>query len=680
MLDMDETTKYRISEGTYDRPGVVVEKDGVNFGCISGNGIPTLLLYRRGSDHPECEIPFPQKRLPGGLYSLKVRLPKPSEYEYNYQINETVITDPYAPEIAGREQFGQPGTASPHTIRGRIPGRKYDWKDDALPELPYEDIVMYQLHVRGFTMQKNSGVRHRGTYRGLREKIPYLKELGINQLRLMPAYEFDEIIRQLPTGSTAQMTDSFRQLTAQQIAADQARLKEHPSEAGNRKTQKPLPEASELVPDQSFRVNYWGYGSGYYFAPKASYASIPERASEEFKDLICTCHSEKIEVIMEFYFGDEADFGMISACLDYWAKEYHIDGFAVMARDSILTELVRMPLFTDRKLIGTWFSEDVLNHRKNTEHRMLAESNDGFMNDCRRLLKGDENCLGSFSGRIRRNPKSHAVINYMTHHDGFTMLDLVSYDRKHNEANGQKGADGTDYNFSWNCGQEGTVRKKAILELRQRQMKNAYAMMLLSQGTPMLLSGDEFANSQNGNNNPYCHDNELSWVDWSKKRREQYLTDFVRKLISFRQKHRILHMKCELYGSDMLSCGYPDLSFHSSKAWYGAFEPTNRHIGCMYAEQYAEASGFLYIAYNMHWESHEFALPLLPKNTCWCQVIDTSKKESFIAGDEQTVYENEKYFTVPPRTVMVLETKERDIRPAKKSRRTADMGEDKGTL
>lgn len=641
---MEETTKYRISEGTYNRPGVVVEKDGVNFCCMSGNGIPILLLYKRGTEHPVCEIPFPQQQLPGRLYSMKVKLPKPSEYEYNYQIGRTVITDPYAPGVAGRDQFGQPGNASSHAIRGRIPGKKYDWKDDTLPELPYEDTVMYQLHVRGFTMQKNSGAQHRGTYRGIREKIPYLKELGVDQLRLMPAYEFNEIM------------------------------------AVNQNTPEPLREVSDVASGSSRRINYWGYGPGFYFAPKASYASVPEHASEEFKDLIRACHSEKIEVIMEFYFDDQADFGMISACLEYWAKEYHIDGFAVMARDSIIAELGRMPLFADRKLICTWFPEDTLNHRKNTESRTLAESNDGFMNDCRRLLKGDENCLGSFSGRTRRNPKSHAVINYMTHHDGFTMHDLVSYDHKHNEANGQKGADGTDYNFSWNCGQEGSVRKKAILELRQRQMKNAYAMMLLSQGTPMLLSGDEFANSQDGNNNPYCHDSELTWVDWSKKRREQSLTDFVRKLIAFRKAHRILHMKQELYGSDMLSCGYPDLSFHGSNAWYGALEPVSRHIGCMYAQQYAGAAGFLYIAYNMHWEPHEFALPLLPKNTCWHSVIDTSRKESFIAGDEQTFYEKEKSFTVPPRTVMVLETEERDLRPAQKGRRTADMGEDKRAL
>lgn len=621
---------FIVTEESSTRPGIRIEKDGVVFSCESPEGRPRLVLYQKGETAPSREISFPEQCGPGGLYSMKVKLPRKIEYEYNYRCGDQVVTDPYAPRICGREVFGQRQSETDHILRGAIQQKTYDWQEDRLPRIPFEDGIMYQLHVRGFTMQKNSGVRHKGTFRGVMEKLPYLKELGVNQLRLMPCYDFDEIIVSPPMGTSV----------------------------------------SHLPQQNLEKINYWGYGSGYYFAPKSSYASVPGRAAEELKDLVRACHREQIEAILEFYFDDHADFSMIARCLNYWAAEYHIDGFAVIARESVLSELGRLPLFADRKLIATWFTGNALSHRKNQNTRMMAESNDGFKNDCRRILKGDEDCLKIFSDRFRSNPADHAVINYMTNHDGFTLMDLVSYDRKHNEDNGEQGRDGTDYNYSWNCGTEGPVKKKNILRLRMQQMKNACAMMLLSQGTPMLLAGDEFGNSQQGNNNPWCHDSELTWTDWSKRQGMRELTTFVSQLITFRKSHRILHMAREPRCSDMRSCGYPDLSFHGSKAWYGAFEPMNRHLGCMYDEEYAGGEGFLYLAFNFHWESHTFALPILPKQMSWHQIMDTSKKESFITPDEQIIYEKEKSFEVPPRTVVILEA----------SLTSADLAEDQRPL
>jgi glycogen operon protein len=463
----------------------------------------------------------------------------------------------------------------------------------------------------------------------------------VNQLRLMPCYEFDEWMEQPPAG---------------------------------------VQEVTPGSKSKEQRMNYWGYGNAYYFAPKASYASEPQRAPEEVKDLVRASHQAGIEIILEFCFDDRMDVSAVIRCLTYWAEEYHIDGFAVIARDSIVTELARLPLFNGRKLIATWYPGDALAHRKNHSVRMLAESNDGFKNDCRRLLKGEEDCLNAFSWRIRQNPKDHAAIHYLTNHDGFTMADLVSYDCKHNEANGEQGHDGTDYNYSWNCGFEGPTTKKSIRKLRLQQMKNAFVMMLLAQGTPMLLAGDEFANSQQGNNNPYCHDSELTWTDWSRKRSYRELTAFVKQLTAFRRDHGILHMKQELYCMDMHASGYPDLSFHGSNAWYGAFEPMNRYLGCMYDSSYAGEEGFLYIAYNFHWEAHDFALPLLPKQMSWRKVMDTSKKESFIAFDEQEIYEQEKSFEVSPRTVVILEAGKRQGGSAEESLPSADAGKDQRAL
>ncbi len=639
--------KYSTSEGTGQNPGVYMDNSGIVFAHKCEGKETFLLLYKKGEKIPAYEIPFPSPSVCGGTSAVKVRFPAGGEYEYNFQTDGRIITDSRARQISGREVFGMAASEEPHSVRGVVLRKKYDWRGDVLPNLPYENAVMYQLHVRGYTMQKNSGVRHKGTFRGLMEKLPYIKSLGVNQLRLMPAYEFDELIKPLSEKLPAWA--------------------------------KPPVPTEENTPR---RINFWGYTGGYYFAPKSSYASEPARAACEFMDLIRACHKEQIEVIMEFFFGDEMDFKTIADCLEFWAEEYHIDGFAVIARDSVTAELGRLPLFAERKLICSWFGQDTLDHRASKTRRMLAESNDGFRDDCRRFLKGEGGCLENFSVRIRRNPANHATVNYITHHDGFTLMDLVSYDCKHNEANGEMGRDGSDFNLSWNCGAEGPTRKREILQLRLRQIKNAFAMMLLSQGTPMLLAGDESGNSQDGNNNPYCHDSELAWIDWSLKRREsiQALTSFVKDLISFRQKHPILHMACELSCMDLHSSGYPDLSFHSSNAWFGAFESANCHLGCMYDGRYADEDCFLYIAYNMHWTPQEFALPQLPPQMAWQRVIDTSEKDSFIQGGERTSYEKEKSFEVHPRTVVVLEAYKRKDHVPEKGSVPSDLGKDKGTL
>jgi glycogen operon protein len=248
----------------------------------------------------------------------------------------------------------------------------------------------------------------------------------------------------------------------------------------------------------------------------------------------------------------------------------------------------------------------------------------------------------------------------MTNHDGFTLLDLVSYDQKHNLDNGEQNRDGTDYNVSWNCGEEGPTKKRKIAELRMRQRKNAYAMLLFAQGTPMLLAGDESGNSQSGNNNPYCHDSELSWTDWSAARKNKELTEFVQNAIAYRKSHRVLHQSSELKLSDYRSVGFPDLSFHGERAWYGDFEPMNRHLGCLYAGSYAGEEGFVYIGYNFSREEQKFALPILPKGQSWVKVMDTSLKESFLGDRAEVQPENARFFTAKARSVVILEGKEHE--------------------
>jgi glycogen operon protein len=617
--------EFRIITDQNRTPGAIPEKDGIHFGYYAyGTEIPELLLYPKGSREIAARLPFPQSECNDGYYSMKVKL-SPAAYEYNFCEGGEVITDPCAVRIAGREQFGQVPDGDPHAIRGGFAETGFHWGDDHLPAIPYHDVIMYHLHVRGFTMQKNSGVRKKGTFAGLIEKIPYLNALGINQVKVMPVYEFDDRISPLPR--------KRKQPKTQQEAAERA---------------------FEQLRADSYRLNYWGYGTGYYFAPKAAYAASAHPV-REFKQMVRAFHKAGIEVVLEFSFADFMDISQISRCLTYWAEEYHVDGFAVMARDSLIAELARLPLFRTRKLIATWYPDWVKAYNKEEAHCLLAESNDGFMNDCRKMLRGDEETLSAFSYRLRSSEPYCWQINYMTNHDGFTLMDLVSYEQKYNMENGEQDRDGTDYNCSWNCGAEGPTKKRSILALRMRQRKNAYAMMLFAQGTPMLLAGDEFGNSQNGNNNPYCHDSELTWLDWSKTRSNRELTKFVQECIAFRKTHKVLHQDRKLQCADQLSSGFPDLSFHGDRAWYGDFERMRRHLGCMYSGYYAGESNFIYIAYNFNWNTQEFALPLLPKGLGWYPVMDTSQKQSFVPEDMQEALGDVRSFQVEPRTIVVLE-------------------------
>lgn len=615
-----------VKKGNYQRLGVTKEEDGINFAvAVAGSHEVKLVLYKKGSPHIAQELPFPKEHLIGDILAIKVCGLRWSEYEYNYWSDGQIFQDPYAQLIVGREHFGEAVSLEDgDTIRCGFAFETYDWMEDTNPQIPYQEIISYQLHVRGFTRHNGSKVRHKGTFMGLQEKIPYLRELGINQVKLMPAYEFDEI----------------KKLHAQMSMSYEMRQEEMP------------------------RVNYWGYEAGNYFAPKKSYGASKD-VIREFKDLVRTMHANGMEVIMEFYFPNQINPRLIMDCLTFWVTNYHIDGFHILADQVLCNMLAKDPLLSRTKIMAVYFpTEEFYSEPPFPEYENLAECNDGFLIDIRRFLKGDEDQLNQFTYRIRRNPAGRGIINYITNHDGFTLMDLVSYDEKHNEANGEQNRDGSSYNYSWNCGVEGKSRKKKILDLRMKQIKNAFLLLLLSQGTPMLLAGDEIGNSQEGNNNPYCQDNEISWVDWNLNKKNQEILQFVKDVIAFRKRHKILHMPYELRVMDTVSCGYPDVSYHGSRAWYGAFEHTNRQVGVMYCGFYAGEDIFLYTAYNMHWVEHEFALPHLPENLDWYTAIDTGKSDGNCVYEEgsEPLLEVQNIFTVLPRTIVVLigRAKEKD--------------------
>lgn len=469
--------------------------------------------------------------------------------------------------------------------------------------------------MRGLTKDSSSGVRNKGTFAGVVEKIPYLKELGITTLELMPAAEFQEI----------EMPD----------VAD-----------GNPYGNGPKPTG---------RLNYWGYGAAFYYAPKASYAGTGRNPAVEFKKMVKALHQAGMEVVIELFFTGKETPAAVLDVVRFWVREFHVDGVHLTGQAPAWI-LARDPYLTDTKLWATYWDDGEKDpgYQKN-----LGEFNDGFLVDMRRALKGDEDQMKNLIFRSRRNPAGHGVINYMATNNGFTLMDMVSYERKHNEANGEENQDGTDYNYTWNCGEEGASRKKKLVQMRRQQLRNALLMVFLSQGTPLIQAGDEFGQSQGGNNNAYCQDNEISWLNWKLQKNNRDLLAFVKQVIAFRKAHPVFHMKEEPKVMDYRAVGKPDISYHGVNAWKPEFENFRRQIGIMYWGPYGKkadgtADETFFVAYNMHWEPHEFALPHLPRSQQWKIAFDTSDSSGYYEAGQEKELENQKRYMVPYRSIIVF--------------------------
>lgn len=615
--------------------GAHSEADGIRFSFISEEENCGIILFDRNTGREIRKIPFlPQEKI-GNIYCKYIPEADAGRISYQFYEGEHAVPDIYARAFTGNMKYGR--KREEQEINACILTGEFNWEEDRNPRIPYENCINYCLHVRGFTRHNSSGVINRGTFAGMAEKLPYLKELGITTLEIQPAYEFFE----LPT---------CRELSMES--------REIPSAFRNSGPQS-KEEGELLQPDQDVtqRINYWGYKKGYYYAPKAGYAAGMD-PSLEFKEMVKEFHKNGMEIIMQFYFPKEVPKQDIPDILRFWIIEYHIDGFHLIGERIPVNMIAADPALTDTKLWYEDFAVWDLYGEKAPRFRNLAIYQDDYMYDMRRFLKGDEDMLPGILYHMRCNPEKTGRINYFTNYYGFTMLDLVSYERKHNEENGESNSDGNDFNLSWNCGAEGNCRKKKILSLRKKQIKNALSMLFLSQATPLLFMGDEFGNSQKGNNNPYCQDNDIAWLNWKDLEKNRDLYDFTVNLIRLRQEHPILHKKEEMRIMDYLSCGYPDLSYHGEKAWRPSLDYYDRHIGIMYCGKYVEKKhstedAFIYVALNMHWETQEFAMPRLPKGKKWELLLKTDDMYD-INDSEGDTRDNWQLRKVPARSVAVF--------------------------
>jgi len=588
---------------------------GVNLAvAVKPGRALTLCLYSIEDGHRTKRVDIPEEFRIGDVYAFVIRGLDLKKYTYSFHDGGKMFCDPYSVGLYGCEKWGV------RREKSMFPeSDDFDWEKDRFPHLPLEDTIMYTLHVRGFTRHSSSGVKNRGYFEGIIEKIPYIKELGVNQIELMPAYDFNEIIS---------VPDIY--VRSEHIPAESVEAKA---------LQETLRREKRAQKKNS--INYWGYSDdAYYFAPKAAYSAtgVPMRS---MKELVKALHREGIELIMQFYFPEGTLPQLIVNCVRFWVMEYHIDGACLMGPKIPAQSILSDPVLADTKLYMRDLSALGKDRRRNT-----ALVQDGFMYDMRRYLKSDEDMLRSFVSHQLDNPVSHGVVNFITNYYGFTLMDLVSYDRKHNEENGEDNRDGTDYNFSWNCGVEGRSRRKYTRLLRRRQIYNALSFLFLSAGIPKLMAGDEFGNSQNGNNNAYNQDNATTWLDWKDAQRNEDILAFVKQMILMRKKSPLLRQAHPKSLSDRNAVGYPEVSYHGEQAWYPHYENYSRCIGCMYTGR----DEFMFTAYNMYWIEENFALPKLPKDKKWYVVMKSS--EGFVYETEPL--EDQEKILVPGRTVVIL--------------------------
>ena len=687
LLPLDVVEGFKIRPGFFRMYGACVASNGVSF-TINSHGATrcTLLLFKPQAPKPYARIPFPDSYRIGDTYSMLVYDIKPDEFEYAFSFDgpyepakgllfneENVLLDPYSRAVTGQRKWGEkPEGGKDFEYRARVVKSSFDWGNIKQLEQPFEDLVIYEIHVRGYTKDKSSGVSAPGTFAGLKDKIPYLKDLGINAVELMPIFEFDEM-------------ESARVVDGVQL------------------------------------YNYWGYNTVSFFAPNTSYAFNEEHNHEgdELKSLIKALKENGIEVILDVVFNHTAEGNemgpcfsfkgidnnvyymltpdahyynfsgcgnvmncnhpvvrnFIIDCLRHWAIEYRVDGFrfdlasilgrdqngAPMANPPILESLAFDPVLGKMKLIAeAWDAGGLYQVGSFPSWNRWAEWNGRYRDDMRSFLKGDDGMAGNAITRITGSrdlysPESRghkASVNFLTCHDGFTLYDLYSYNEKHNEKNGWNNTDGDNNGHSWNCGAEGETDDPNVNGLRRRLIKNAFAALLCSRGPAMFFAGDEFCNTQFGNNNAYCQDNIISWLDWGRLEEFKEIHDFVRHMIQFRKEHPILRKMTK-----PSSCQFPEISVHNGTPFNASTDYKTKLIGIMYAGRNEEDTedDIVFYCMNAYWGPLVMQLPVLPNGKHWH--VDTNTNAEYFDGEdftEKTELLGVNTIRVPARTTIIL--------------------------
>lgn len=606
--------------------GVYKSREGIHISAVfHERGRCGICFYTKRGKGNRKLISFDAACRTGNLYSAVVKGLDETYDSYLFFENGTFFPDPHARMIRGLEKWGKPVADS--VLRCVIP-EEYDWSGDVRPGIPYEESFLYALHVRGFTKKDFQGIadaKERGTFQGLARKIPYLKELGVTAVELLPIYECPAVDIEKTSGDP-----NYEEIRGEVKAPT---LYSHNGMLLDKK--KP-----------SLKMNYWGYKEGFYFAPRSTYSSDPHHSVTELKNMIRHFHTHHMEVILQFYFAPETDQNLMVDCIRYWVSEFHIDGIHLKSDNIPVEMLISDPMLSDLKIMY----RDAARMGGKSSGRWTALYDEVFPFAARRFLRGEDYSIQDFVNAFTGSGYPFARVHYLCNYDGFTLRDLFTYEHKRNEANGEHNADGRDLNFSFNCGQEGASRSKTVLSLRRRQMLNGITMLMLSHGTPLLYAGDECGNTQKGNNNPYCQDNALSWTDWDQSGKFAFLTDYIKALAAFRKKYSFLSSLDDPNGRGRGEENYPRISFHGQEAWQPDFTAYSHAVGMMICNGRG-TSDYIYIAFNLLWKKISFALPKLPGERKWYLFADTAsdpvvcKKRSEIGKDA---------LTLEPRSINIL--------------------------
>ena len=584
---------FKLEKGYPCKCGATPLNDGVLFAFESDSDNCGIILKNKKSKNI-TRIPLSREYRNGNVFSVIIKDIEYDKYLYKFYSDEKEFADPYSYTLVGNEKFGL--KKDNYEIYSSIV-KLDDFDKDEKPGISFENSIFYLLHVRGFTAHSSSKVENKGTFKGILEKLDYLKDLGITTLELMPCYEFEEFEKISKDNSFMVDTTDYK--------------------AEN-------------------KVNYWGYKEGFYFAPKASYCATNEPV-KEFKDFVKTLHKNGIEVVLQFYFPDKVKQHKIYEVLKFWLLNYNVDGFHLKGNKIPFSFIANDPLFGDTKLLYDYIPENEIYEAAFVPtKRNLSSYSDAFMYQMRKVLKGDEGTLKDLVYYTKNYPEKSACVNFITNYYGFTLNDLVSYDRKHNEDNGEKNVDGCDYNFSWNCGIEGKTKKSLVMKLRKKMMKDALFLVFSSKGTPLILAGDEICNTQNGNNNPYCQDNAVSYINWNLTAEASEMLEYTKKLIALRKSDLNAVLNREFSMLDRAHIGYPDLSYHSDEAWKADLATYNRHLGIMYSSLDKGNVTLYYLAYNFYWKEITFSLPFLPVSAKWDVVFSTGDVKEKEEEKEET--------------------------------------------
>ena len=678
----DEISGFRVRPGNCMLNGATRLTGGVNFTIYSQHATSCeLLLFRRKAEVPYAIIRIPERYRTGGIYSIFVYQLNIEEFEYCYRFNgpndpsqgllfdrKKLILDPYAKAVAGQRAWGAAKQSGAY--HARVVKDNFVWKKADFPRTKMEDTIIYEMHVRGFTRHRSSGVRYPGTFAGIIEKIPHLKNLGITAVELMPVFEFDETI-------------NARTVNGKRL------------------------------------LEYWGYNTVAFFAPNTAYSASIEYNEEgsELKTLIRLLKENKIEVYLDVVFNHTAEgdstgpfmcfkgvdnsvYYMLTPggeyynfsgcgntfncnhpavvryivdCLRHWVTQYHVDGFrfdlaSILGRNQkgvpmgdppLLRAISEDPILAETKMIAEpWDAGGIYQVGSFPAYNRWAEWNGRYRDSLRDFLKGNYWNAAETADRIMGSPDIYgegyngfrSSVNFITCHDGFTLYDLFSYNHKHNEANGWNNADGANDNRSWNCGVEGPTDDPVIQQLRYKMMRNAITVLMCSRGTPMILAGDEFGNTQHGNNNSYCQDNEVSWLNWEYLRINRDFYRFYKNVIAFRKKHPVISRPL-----GPAACGLPDVIACGANPDDHVIGRSNKVLGILYAGRAEGAAGddVVYMAINAYWEPVEIRLPALRAGLSWGINIYTDADDN-VFFHKQAVFLKSPLFMLKERSVAVF--------------------------